>query len=1510
MFEVPTSKSSPAGGVVRVRGRGVSFLVAMLCALVASLGLTVGSAAASDDSQAHVAVDGNGDVTAAAQALLFKMTPARWSQANAAVHGQLQGSLVGTLLPATGTVMDWNAGSVRTRKVCSALFASCWFYTRDQTGVQAPQWPIWKATWDGANDGNCPGFSFACHFTGPRKNVYVSQAVLEPYSWCNTVQPTYVGFEVYSSQETTSGYCPYPTLITGIHARKWVLPDSAGLSLEPRANDAGVPQDYAGPIPYDGGWVRALGLALAEPLNSDARDWICHQINPHACADPTGVPAPGGPGARQLWGGAGGPGNAATPNVPRCGAADPVDCATGNFYETQTDVSVAGKGLDLEFTRTYNAQDGASASSAGLIGWGWSANWTDRVLVDPETTQATVVASDGSRTTFYPRGSSYDAAPWVQSRLTRQPDGTYRYVLPDQQVWAFSSAGVLTSKRDGNGNTTTVSADLNGKPLTVTDPGGRTLSFTYNTAGRISRVDAPGPRNTLYGYDTAGNLTSFTDVKGGVWQFGYDGSHRMTSMTDPRGAVTTNVYDGADRVTSQTDPLTRVTQFAYQGSTTTVTDPRGIVTEREFTNNEPTKVTSAKGTLEETIKTIVYDASGNPTKVTDERGNDWIYTYDSDGNRTSAKDPLLRTTAWTYDSAHHVLTSTLPSGLLTTYTYDTAGNLKTTSRTYTESGQTQTTALDYDASGQLTSKTDPLGHAWTYAYDSAGNLTSQTSPLGNKTTFAYDAAGFVTSRVTPKGNTTGGTPVQYQTTYTRDAFGDATQVTDPRGKVTLNTFDANGNLTDVTDRDGRHTNTTYDLLNRPTAVLRGDGSTVATGYDEDGNVTSQTDGLLKVTSYSYDKHNRVISTTDPLSRTTAFGYDAVGNRTTLTDASSRVTTWTYNVANELTLAHASSGSPADAAFTYTPDGLRLSMSDETGTTNWTYDSLNRLKTFKNANDQTITYTYDLAGRNLTIAYPPALVPGAPGSTPTTVATGTVTRTFDDDDRMQTVKDWLNKTTTYSYDPNSNISTIARPNATTATNLYDANDVLTKITDTGTGFSRVDTYTRTDSELLATQTETGTAAQPNPIYGYDLNARLTSTGATANQTYQYDAGDNPTKIVRATVTANQSFDNAHQLTAVKNAANATTASFAYNAQGERTTFTNTANGFVTTYAYDQAGQLRTFTGKDTAGAALTQTYGYDGTDTRRWRQAANVRTHHTWDPSGELALMIQDGSTSYIYGPEGVPIEQILSGGTLRQLHHDQLGSIRAVTSSTRSVVGAYSYDPYGKQLTATGSGAAANAFRYAGQYTDTTGLQYLRARYYDPTTAQFLTRDPIEPETRSAYGYAAGSPVNYTDPSGLWPSLQGISDAIASAGDEITLGLTKQIRQAIGSDGTDYCSSAYAAGGAAGVALSLALPGPGKLKLAARGGGRAVGAATPIGRRGNPMNVPRGTNAPTTIGGRAFSGHAIDQMQGRGIMPSVVENAIRNGVRTAGSEAGTFRHVFEGVRVITNEAGRVITVIG
>ena len=55
------------------------------------------------------------------------------------------------------------------------------------------------------------------------------------------------------------------------------------------------------------------------------------------------------------------------------------------------------------------------------------------------------------------------------------------------------------------------------------------------------------------------------------------------------------------------------------------------------------------------------------------------------------------------------------------------------------------------------------------------------------------------------------------------------------------------------------------------------------------------------------------------------------------------------------------------------------------------------------------------------------------------------------------------------------------------------------------------------------------------------------------------------------------------------------------------------------------------------------------------------------------------------------------------------------------------------------------------EYTDAeTGFVYLRARYYDPTTGQFISRDPLVALTESAYGYVDGNPLNGTDPTGLW----------------------------------------------------------------------------------------------------------------------------------------------------------------
>lgn len=108
---------------------------------------------------------------------------------------------------------------------------------------------------------------------------------------------------------------------------------------------------------------------------------------------------------------------------------------------------------------------------------------------------------------------------------------------------------------------------------------------------------------------------------------------------------------------------------------------------------------------------------------------------------------------------------------------------------------------------------------------------------------------------------------------------------------------------------------------------------------------------------------------------------------------------------------------------------------------------------------------------------------------------------------------------------------------------------------------------------------------------------------------------------------------------------------------------------------------------------------------------------------------------YVYGPSKTSIEQINnSTGTVLYLHHDQQGSIRLLTGSTGTVVGSTTFDAYGNKTGSTGT--STTPLGYDAQYTSSdTGLVYMRARTYDPSTAQFLTRDPWVALTGEPYSY-------------------------------------------------------------------------------------------------------------------------------------------------------------------------------
>lgn len=85
-----------------------------------------------------------------------------------------------------------------------------------------------------------------------------------------------------------------------------------------------------------------------------------------------------------------------------------------------------------------------------------------------------------------------------------------------------------------------------------------------------------------------------------------------------------------------------------------------------------------------------------------------------------------------------------------------------------------------------------------------------------------------------------------------------------------------------------------------------------------------------------------------------------------------------------------------------------------------------------------------------------------------------------------------------------------------------------------------------------------------------------------------------------------------------------------------------------------------------------------------------------------------------------------------------------LTNASGAASGTFTYSPYGTLSGKTGTQTTPLGF--GGQHTDASGLQYLRARTYDPATGQFLSKDPAA--QAPSYGYAEENPLRLVDPSG------------------------------------------------------------------------------------------------------------------------------------------------------------------
>ena len=242
-----------------------------------------------------------------------------------------------------------------------------------------------------------------------------------------------------------------------------------------------------------------------------------------------------------------------------------------------------------------------------------------------------------------------------------------------------------------------------------------------------------------------------------------------------------------------------------------------------------------------------------------------------------------------------------------------------------------------------------------------------------------------------------------------------------------------------------------------------------------------------------------------------------------------------------------------------------------------------------------------------------------------------------------------------------------------------------------------------------------------------------------------------------------------------------------------------------------------------------------------------------------------------------------SGTTSIQYYHrDQIGTTRVMTCDTNlnnctaggngepPITRRRVYTAFGEQVSTSGS--VDSRYRYAGahgyQSHDDFPFLHVGARWYDPETGRFLQRDPIGIEGGlNTYEYVGGSPTHSVDPDGLdaLDVRSGLWEDAFLRGDEEA--------------GRDIIS-AQAAGCVAGLTtVGIALGGYYGIPHAAR--------FLPV----------------------RYSGHAIQRMREYGLHHSIVKNAIRHGVRSAGNTPRTTVYVYERVIVVRNWWGRVVTTI-
>lgn len=821
------------------------------------------------------------------------------------------------------------------------------------------------------------------------------------------------------------------------------------------------------------------------------------------------------------------------------------------------------------------------------------------------------------------------------------------------------------------------------------------ISQSYNTYGTQVRsksvyVGGTQVESTTYAYDENGSLLDRGRLKTVTMQRFSLPSVTMRNEYSAKGQLTKSYVEGGGMQKGQT--------FGY--------DSEGRLTS--------TANFASWSTVNALSQSLGLGANGLPSSST-----------------TTGNSIGTLSESWSYDTAYRPTSATDPEGRVTTTAYDIRGRVCSVSRT----GEPTVT---FSYPDERTVTTTQAGLSATERYDGFGRLQSRNRPDGITETYTYDIHG----RVVAVRESSVGSSRTSSADF--DVLGRPKWIAPVSGPTQSFSYSAVGanSRTTITQSNGVTVTRTVDPFGQVLEQAGPTGTTTAT-YNAFGQATKVTlrdlGGATQDRTFEYDGIGRLTSKTEPETGTIGFnGFDANGQPTTITEGG-RSRTVSYDALGRLR-----SVSGGGASLTYTYTGLLLTSASGSDGVSQSYayngpgKRLSTETTTVNGVGRTISYGYDSYGRLSSLTYPSGR----------SVGYG-----YDGASRVNSVTMNGASLATVSYDGWGNRSQVSF--ASGAYSRWSADAAGVRLSDWTIGFSG-----GTDGRTFQYDSGENLTKAGEWTLAHDDAGRLTrADGFGMTTTHGHDGfGNNTSHQAAGSVPAafnNFTFNPMTNNRIPPQATSGAYTGWTYNANGEATQIgTTTGAGAVLGLGWDGLGRLRTVAASSTG---ATQTYTYapsgmrvqvkDSQDAGRSRQYAYT--------TGGLLLGEYLGTGTWkrdvVYlGSEA--IAEVDGSGT-HELHNDHLGTPRVVTNrSTAQIEGKQAFGPWGELInTPSATWGYQPVTGYTGHLqTDSTGLIYMRGRYFSPAWHRFVNSDHgMDPMSWNQNAYVGGSPFQAVDPSGM-----------------------------------------------------------------------------------------------------------------------------------------------------------------